>query len=89
MFNILYTDYDNNSDNNIYLISKESKKYNVKYIIEDMIEKINDSNINNQEKAKIKDILVYNGKDDEKLEKLIDINKTILKFLKKKKKRFI
>ena len=86
MFNILYTDYDNNSNNNIYLISKESKKYNVKYIIEDMIEKINDSNINNQEKSKLKDILVYNGKDDEKLEKLIDINKTILKFLDNKKK---
>ena len=33
MFNILYTDYDNNSNNNIYLISKESKKYKVKYIM--------------------------------------------------------
>ena len=70
MFNILYTDYDNNSNNNIYLISKESKKYKVKYIIEDMIEKINDSNINNQEKSKLKDILVYNGKDDEKIRKI-------------------
>ena len=51
-----------------------------------MIEKINDSNINNQEKSKLKDILVYNGKEDEKLEKLIDINKTILKFLDDKNK---
>ena len=83
-FNILYADYDNN--NSINLISKENKKYKVEYIIDDIREKIDDSNINEQEKTKLKDIFIYNGEDDEKLGKLIDINKTILKFLDDKNK---
>ena len=87
-FNVFYLYFINvtYNDKKNYLILKESKKYNVEFIINDMIEKINDSNINNQEKSKLKDILVYNGKEDEKLEKLIDINKTILKFLDDKNK---
>ena len=90
-FNVFYLYFINvtYNDKKNYLILKENKKYNVEFIINDMIEKINDSNINNQEKSKLKDILVYNGKEDEKLEKLIVINKTILKFLDDKKKMYI
>ena len=73
--------YENNN-----LISKENKKYNIKYIIDDIREIVDNSNINNREKSQLKSIFKYEGVNDEKLEKLININKQFLQFFDNKNK---
>ena len=81
-FNIIYCS-DNNYENT-NLISKQNLKFNVKYIFEDIIEIIDNSNINNEDKSNLKSIFVYNGENDEKLEKLINSNNNLLNFFNNK-----
>ena len=75
-----------NKYENINIISKENKKYNNEYIINDIRELIEKSNLNNREIIELKSIFVYNGQNDKKFEKLINMNKKLLKFFDDKNK---
>lgn len=84
VFNIIYCKDEKFECTN--LISKENKKHNNEYIINDIREIIDNSKINIQEKSKLKTIFVYNDKNDDTLEKLINMNEKFLKFFDDKNK---
>ena len=69
-----------------YLISKENKKFIIKNIFEDINKIIDNSNINNNDKSSLKSIFIYNGHNDENLEKLINVNNQFLLFFENKNK---
>ena len=85
---IFVLNYYENGENKKRLIY-EYKKYNIKYIFEDINDLINnDKSLEQGDKEKLKKIFLYNGQNDENIDKLIKEDKNFRKFLFEKNKNF-
>ena len=76
--------YENSLENknNMYLIIKERKKFS-KYLMDDILKIIEDSNINNAEKKELSKIFKYKNENEINIDKLININNELLNLIQK------